>query len=86
MRASLIAAAAVGLFTALPASALTTIFVTTLSSAGESVSDSGQDVAYGIGANVNLSRTSYLQASWTSHYDDDGVKLEGLGVAWGMKF
>ncbi|RVU47328.1 CHRD domain-containing protein [Rubrivivax rivuli] len=37
MRASLIAAAAVGLFTALPASALTTIFVTTLSSAGEPV-------------------------------------------------
>ncbi|KPF50180.1 hypothetical protein IP87_10405 [beta proteobacterium AAP121] len=37
MRVSLIAAAALGLFAALPASAITTIFVTTLSSAGEPV-------------------------------------------------
>jgi hypothetical protein len=37
MRASLIAAAALGLFAALPASAVTTIFITTLSSAGEPV-------------------------------------------------
>jgi len=50
----------------------------------ESASDTG--LAYGFGANFHLTKSSYLQASWTSHYDDDGLKLEGLGLAWGMKF
>ena len=50
----------------------------------ESASDTG--LAYGFGANFHITKSSYLQATWTSHYDDDGVKLEGLGLAWGMKF
>jgi attachment invasion locus protein len=57
-----------------------------LSMAGMSESDSDTGLAFGFGANFHLTKSSYLQASWTSHYYDDGVKLEGLGVAWGMKF
>ncbi len=57
-----------------------------VSAAGFTESGSDTGLAYGIGANFHLTKSSYLQASWTSHYDDDGVKLQGLGVAWGMKF
>lgn len=57
-----------------------------LSTAGLSLSDSDTGFAYGIGANVHLSQRSYLQANWTSYYNKGGTKLEGLGLAWGMKF
>ncbi len=57
-----------------------------LSAGGVSESSSDTGLAYGIGANFNLSKTSYLQANWTSYYSDDGVKLQGIGLAWGMKF
>lgn len=57
-----------------------------LSGPGGSVSLSDTGLAYGIGANFNLSKTSYLQANWTSYYNDDGLKLQGIGVAWGMNF
>ncbi|MCU0941928.1 MAG: porin family protein [Hydrogenophaga sp.] len=57
-----------------------------LSGPGGSASLSDTGLAYGIGANFNLSKTSYLQANWTSYYNDDGMKLQGIGVAWGMNF
>lgn len=56
------------------------------SAPGFSQTGSDTSLAYGFGANFHLSKSSYLQANWTSYYDDDGVQLQGLGLAWGMKF
>lgn len=57
-----------------------------LSAAGVSASDSGNDLAYGVGASFNLSKTSYVQASWTNYYKKDGLKIDGFAVAYGMRF
>lgn len=57
-----------------------------VSAAGVSVSDSGNDVAYGVGANFNLSKTSYIQANWMNYYKKDGLKVDGFTVAYGMRF
>ncbi|AOS81489.1 MULTISPECIES: outer membrane beta-barrel protein [Hydrogenophaga] len=56
------------------------------SAPGLSVTEKDSSVAYGIGANFNLSRTSYLQASWTSFYKKDDTKIEGFGLAYGLRF
>lgn len=53
---------------------------------GMSASERDSSLAYGIGANFNLSKTSYLQASWTSFYKKHDTKIEGLGLAYGMRF
>lgn len=53
---------------------------------GLNVDDSGSDAAYGLGVNFNLSPMSYLQANWTSYYKKDGVKIEGVGIAYGRRF
>jgi hypothetical protein len=58
----------------------------TLSDAFGSVSDTDNGVAYGLGGNVYLYKTSYLQLNWTSYYNKDDVKINGLGVAYGMRF
>lgn len=58
----------------------------THSAFGYSLSQKDDSVAYGIGANFNLSKTSYLQASWTRFFSKDKIKIEGLGVAYGMRF
>lgn len=57
-----------------------------LSAIGLSETSSDTGLAYGIGANFHLGKSSYLQANWASYYSNDGLKLQGLGVAWGMKF
>lgn len=54
--------------------------------AGLSASEKDSSLAYGIGANFNLSKTSYLQASWTRLYKKDDTTIEGLGLAYGMRF
>ena len=53
---------------------------------GLSVSEKDSSMAYGLGANFNLSRTSYLQANWTSFYDKHDTKIQGFGLAYGMRF
>lgn len=53
---------------------------------GLNIDDSGSDAAYGLGVNVHLSPMSYLQASWTSYYKKDGIKIEGVGIAYGRRF
>lgn len=57
-----------------------------LSGQGGSVSDSGSDLAYGFGANYNLSKSSYLQASWMSYYNKDSTKISGFGLSYGLRF
>jgi attachment invasion locus protein len=57
-----------------------------LQAGGLDIDDSGSDVAYGLGLNVNLSPMSYLQANWTSYYKKDGNKIEGVGIAYGRRF
>lgn len=58
----------------------------TLSDASGSESDTDNGVAYGLGGNVYLSKTSYLQLNWTNYYKKDGVKIDGIGLAYGMRF
>lgn len=57
-----------------------------LSDATGSESDSGSDLAYGFGANYNLSKTSYLQASWMSYYNKNSTKISGFGLSYGIRF
>jgi hypothetical protein len=56
------------------------------SAPGLSVTEKDSNVAYGFGANFNLSKSSYLQASWTSFYNKDDTKIEGFGLAYGLRF
>ena len=53
---------------------------------GESVSDSDTGAAYGLGVNLNLSKTSYVQANWMSYYKENGVKAQGVALAYGVRF
>jgi hypothetical protein len=53
---------------------------------GGSYADRNSSMAYGVGANFNLSKTAYLQASWTSFYDKHETQIQGLGLAYGMRF
>ena len=57
-----------------------------LSAGGFSVSESDTDVAYGIGANFNLSSTSYIQANWMTYYKDQSLKADGIGLVYGIRF
>lgn len=57
-----------------------------LSDATGSASDSGSDLAYGFGANYNLSKSSYLQASWMSYYNKNSTKISGFGLSYGIRF
>ena len=50
----------------------------------DSTSETG--FAYGVGANFNLSKTSYIQANWMNYYKKDGLKVDGFGVSYGMRF
>lgn len=58
----------------------------TVSSAAGSTSDSDTGTAYGLGANLYLTKTSYVQANWTSYYKESGVKSQGATLAYGMRF
>ncbi len=57
-----------------------------LSAGGTSVSDSDTGAAYGLGVNLNLTKTSYVQANWMSYYKEDGVKAQGVALAYGVRF
>lgn len=58
----------------------------TLSAGGVSLSDTDTGAAYGLGVNVNLTKTSYVQANWMSYYKEDGVKAQGVALAYGVRF
>lgn len=58
----------------------------TVSYDGISESESYNDFAYGLGVNVNLTKTSYLQASWMHRLSKDGGTVKGLGIAYGYRF
>lgn len=49
-------------------------------------SDSDNSFAYGLGANFNVSKTSYIQANWMHYYKKDGLKIDGFALAYGMRF
>lgn len=49
-------------------------------------SQSDTDIAYGIGANFNLSKAAYIQAGWTNYYKKEGFKVDGATVAYGVRF
>ncbi len=59
---------------------------TSLSAGNVSVSDSSEDVAYGLGASYDLTATSYVQAGWTQYRDRKGVEADGWGVSYGLRF
>lgn len=47
---------------------------------------SDSSLSYGVGAQFNLSKTSYLQANWTSYYNKHDTKIEGMGLSYGLRF
>ncbi|MDR7096685.1 porin family protein [Hydrogenophaga laconesensis] len=53
---------------------------------GASITDSDNGASYGLGANFNISKTSYIQASWMNYYKKDGFKIDGINVAYGFRF
>lgn len=53
---------------------------------GASTTDSDNGASYGVGANFNISKTSYIQASWMNYYKKDGFKIDGINVAYGFRF
>jgi hypothetical protein len=57
-----------------------------LSAPGVSASERDDSLAYGVGANFNLSKTSYIQTNWMNYYKKDGVKIDGFTVAYGVRF
>jgi hypothetical protein len=57
-----------------------------LSAGGMSVSDSDTGAAYGLGVNLNLTKTSYVQANWMSYYKEDGLKAQGVALAYGVRY
>lgn len=57
-----------------------------LSAGGVSESGSDTSLAYGIGANFNLSKNSYIQTSVMNYYKEDGLKVNGFNVAYGFRF
>ncbi|MDO9435630.1 MAG: outer membrane beta-barrel protein [Hydrogenophaga sp.] len=60
-----------------------------VSSATESDSASSAGVAYGVGANFNLTSRSYIQASWMTYFKDNKPikrKSDGFAMAYGLRF
>ena len=55
----------------------------------ETATVSTAGVAYGVGANFNLSKKSYIQASWMTYFEDNKPvhrTTRGVTVAYGMRF
>lgn len=56
----------------------------------ERASDSGGRFSYGLGVNYNVSKTAYLQATWTQGIykkkDEPNLKGSAIGFAYGMRF
>jgi hypothetical protein len=56
----------------------------------DSGSYSGGRFSYGLGLNFNVSKTSYLQATWTKGFykdnDEPNLKVSAIGFAYGMRF
>lgn len=59
---------------------------TTSSNSSSSTTDTKGDWSYGIGANYNFSKTTYVTASWMNLYRKDGVKSDGWLIGIGYKF
>lgn len=36
--------------------------------------------------NLNLTKTSYVQANWMSYYKEDGLKAQGVALAYGVRY
>ncbi len=58
----------------------------TASAMGAAYTDHDSDLAYGLGLNYSLSRTSYLGVDYMRYYNKDGVKADGLTLGVGMRF
>lgn len=51
-----------------------------------SVSDSGSDVSYGVGANIELTDRFAANVEYMQYYDKDGVELSGLSFGAQLAF
>jgi opacity protein-like surface antigen len=57
------------------------------SAPGLSGSEKDASMAYGFGANIRLSRPAhYLQVNWMRHYQQGDTRIEGFGLAYGLRF
>lgn len=56
------------------------------SGGGLTISDSGSDFAYGIGAQYNFSPKTYVSGGYTNLYDKDSVSVDGWNISIGYRF
>lgn len=54
--------------------------------ASASISDSGGDIAYGVGAAYNITKTTALVVDYMNYYDKEDTKVNGFGLGLRYKF
>ena len=57
-----------------------------VSGTGFSGSTASSSLAYGLGANYYVSKTTYLTVNYMNLYNKDNVKIDGVTFGLGMKF
>ncbi len=53
---------------------------------GQSHTDSGSDATYGLGAQYEFDKKSYVTGGYTRFYEKDSLKLDGWNLGLGYKF
>ena len=53
---------------------------------GVSISDDGNDFAYGLGAQFSFNKNVYVTGSYMNMYDKNDVKVDGWSIGLGYKF
>jgi Outer membrane protein beta-barrel domain len=53
---------------------------------GYNLTDTDDDLAYGLGINYHFNKTTYGSLGYTSFYDKQGARTRGATLAVGMKF
>ena len=57
-----------------------------VSGANFSASEASSSLAYGLGANYYVTKTTYLTVNYMNLYNKDSVKIDGVTFGLGMKF
>jgi len=50
------------------------------------ITESGSDVAFGLGADINFPGSFSLNLEYTNYYDDDGVEIDAMSIGLAARF
>lgn len=56
------------------------------SAGGSSITDTGNDVSYGLGLKYSFSKSMYGVVDYMRYYDKDSIKIDGFTLGLGYKF